>query len=326
MVFVFPFTPTDMQAAEAWLQWAIELGGCKTHEMILMPAKAIKEIDTMRELAGAAFENVSVLRDAEGIEGHPQGPNSCMRQAIWHCQVHNIGPWTFMEPDCIPRTSDWADQWEREYRAFSKPFMGEFRPASGVTPNYLTGNMVIPRDGLLIAPMLSRRGLSIDGIELAFDIVAANETLPNAHLTKLLQQVPKNPDGSSHSFPDVKSLELLRPGAVLFHPCKDGSLIERLREQKLAGCVSGLNVSPSRDVQERGALASRSALPPEGSTPSTAISDREQVLMDQLEEMKRELSQFKSAASPKRRTVSPAQLKGMQERMAKARAAKAAKK
>lgn len=197
-----------------------------------MPAKSLVAFDAVKDSAAMAFGNVSILRDAEGISGHPEGPNCMMRQALWHCHLANLGPWTFIEPDCIPLTTDWADAWEREYRAFGKPFMGELRPANGVTPDYLTGNMVLPADALIQAPMLARRGLSRDGVELAFDIVAAGQTLPKAHLTKLLQQVPKNPDGSSATFPDQSGLSILRPGAVLFHPCKDGTLIDRLLEQK----------------------------------------------------------------------------------------------
>lgn len=321
MIFVFPFHPGDKACAEQTLAWAVELGGCKGHSIILMPAKKVMEFDRIRQLAGTAFDAVSVLLDAEGIEGHPQGPNSMMRQAIWHMQTDNLGPWMFWEPDCIPRDAGFADRWQNEYLGFGKPFMGERRPAHDQTPDYLTGNMVLPKDALLLAPMLSRRGLSRDGVELAFDIVSASQTLPQAHLTKLLQQVPKNTDGSAHHFPDQASLSILRPEAVFFHPCKDGSLIERLREKrscsefvwhpdvvsmpvknediselgliqdlenlrreneilraellklKSVECVSGLNVSPSRDEQERDVVGIPTTLPPEGSTPSSTKTD-----------------------------------------------------
>lgn len=231
MVIVFPFHSGDSASALTWLSWIEELGGCKSHSIILMPAKGVNS-DAPKELAIRAFGSVSILQDAEGIDGHPAGPNSMMRQAIWHCQMASIGPWTFMEPDCIPLVPGWLDQWEMEYRAHGKPFMGELRPAHDVTPEYLTGNMVLPPTALTLAPMLARKGLSREGVELAFDIVSASQTLPQAHLTKLLQQVPKNADGSSITFPDFASLGIIRDGAVLFHPCKDGSLVKQLRARK----------------------------------------------------------------------------------------------
>lgn len=232
MYFLLPFHPGDQAAALKWVSHVHRLGCGHRHSLILMPARAVRDYAEVKSMALLAFANISILPDAEGITGHPQGPNSMMRQAAWHFQTSNLGPWTFCEPDNIPLTKDSFDVWEREYIHAGKPFMGEFRAASGIVPDYLTGNMVLPADPLIKAPMLGRRGLSVDGTELAFDLVAASQILPQAHLTKLLQQVPKNPDGSSHNFPDQQSLSLLRPGAVFFHPCKDGSLIDRLRERR----------------------------------------------------------------------------------------------
>lgn len=249
MIFLMPFTPLDKACAEQTLGWVNELGGCKGHSIILMPAKKVLEIVKLKELAAQSFDSVNVLPDSEGIEGHPQGPNSMMRQAIWYMQTAGLGPWMFWEPDCQPIGQGFADCWQNEYRGFGKPFMGELRPARDVTPDYLTGNMVLPKDALLLAPMLSRRGLSRDGTELAFDIVAASQTLPQAHLTTLLQQKPKNPDGTAHHFPDQASLDILRPEAVFFHPCKDGSLIQQLRD-RMSG-ARGLNVqSIHREIEE----------------------------------------------------------------------------
>lgn len=244
MILLTPFTPLDKACSEQTLAWVKELGGAKGHSLILMPAKKVRELDRLRELAAQSFDSVSVLPDAEGIEGHPQGPNSMMRQAIWHMQTAGLGPWMFWEPDCIPIAEGFADTWQREYHFGGKPFMGELRAASGVTPDYLTGNMVLPKDALLLAPMLSRRGLSRDGVELAFDIVAASQTLPQAHMTKLIQQVPKNPDGSAIHFPDQASLSILRSESVFFHPCKDESLIEQLRERR-SGSAKLATTSPA---------------------------------------------------------------------------------
>lgn len=232
------------------MAWTEELGAGRNHSIVLMPSKGVTDFQSIMDSAIRAFAKVDVLRDAEGIHGHPEGPNSMMRQAVWHMQTSNLGPWMFCEPDNILLASDALDIWEREYRAYGKPFMGEFRPAHDVTPDYLSGNMMLPKDALIIAPMLGRRGLSKDGVELAFDIVAASQTLPQAHLTKLLHQVPKPRDGEGHTFPDQASLNIIRDGAVMFHPCKDGSLVDRLRERKNGACVSGLNVSASRDAQE----------------------------------------------------------------------------
>lgn len=235
MHFLLPFHTGDQAAALKWVSHVHLLGCGKRHDIWLMPSKSVMDFEEIQLSAISGFKSWGVIRDAEGITGHPQGPNSMMRQAAWHFQTSNLGPWTFCEPDNIPLTEDAFDVWEREYIHAGKPFMGELRPASGVVPDYLTGNMVLPTDPLIKAPMLGRRGLSVDGTELAFDLVAASQILPQAHLTKLLQQVPKKPDGSSHSFPDQQSLSLIRPDAVFFHPCKDFTLQDRLREILIDG-------------------------------------------------------------------------------------------
>lgn len=300
------------------MRWVAELGGCKNHQVILMPAKDVADFEPIRENALTAFADVSVLPDAEGITGHPQGPNSMMRQAIWHCQMGNIGPWTFIEPDCIPRISTWADDWDREYRAYGKPFMGEKRTLTNPdgVHEYLTGNMALPKDALNLAPMLSRRGLSREGVELAFDIVAASQILQHAHLTKLLQQVPKNEDGSSISFPDHHSLKILRNGAVLFHPCKDGSLITRLREQRKIPQKQG-----ELDSSEAHNLASVGSNP----TPATP-SDRELELQAEIARLRTLIKPARTRGVPMKPKRTPAEQAKINERMAKARAGRKAKK
>jgi hypothetical protein len=231
---LLPFHKEALHIAEQWMSWAHELQCGRNHTMILMPTKGI-DFAKVEALARETFASVDILLDCEKITGHPAGPNSMMRQAAWHCQMEKIGPWMFCEPDNIPLVTDAFDRWEREYKAFGKDFMGCFRPAHDVTPDYLSGNMMIPLNVLAKASRLGRRVLSKDNVELAFDIVAAEQILPNAHFTKLLQQVPKNADGTSITFPDRKSLSIISPDAVFFHPCKDGSLIERLREAKSSG-------------------------------------------------------------------------------------------
>lgn len=303
MHIVFPFHKGALRNAEQWMEWAKELQCGRNHALILMPTVGI-DYAKVEELARETFASVEVVFDYEKITGHPQGPNSMMRQAAWHCQTAEIGPWMFCEDDNIPLFTDSFDRWEREYKAFGKDFMGCYRPAHDVTPAYLSGNMMCPKDVLLKASRLGRRVLSNEGVQLAFDIVAAEQILPQAHLTKLLQQEPKNPDGSSITFRDQKSLSLLQPDAVFFHPCKDGSLIQQLREQRGEGTSSGAhNAAPV------------SATP----TPATRTIDFEEYLaiVRERDELLRELNELKGRHLPVA-TVEPKTPSAASERMKKA--------
>jgi hypothetical protein len=287
MVIVLPFHSQALPQAELWMQWVKELGCGRNHSIILLHGKTC-DFSRVEALARESFASVELLPDAEDIKGHPEGPNSMMRQAVWHCQTSSIGPWMFCEPDNIALLADTFDRYEREYKGCGKDFMGSFRPAHDVTPDYLSGNMMLPKEALFKAPMLSRRGLSRDGVELAFDIVAASQILPLAHFTKLQQQVPKNSDGTSISFPDSASLSLLSPDAVFFHPCKDGSLIERLRERGRNGYEKAPIVTISGSPGTAGMASAE----------QTVAFSEYLAIVKERDELLREISALKSSIGP----------------------------
>jgi hypothetical protein len=100
-----------------------------------------------------------------------------------------------------------------------------FKDATGgLVPEHCTGNAIYPQETPSEAPRL------LVASDVAFDVYGAKEMLPKAHRTALIQHV-FNISGSPPTFPNQESLRLLQPGAVLFHRCKDMSLIARLRER-----------------------------------------------------------------------------------------------
>jgi hypothetical protein len=140
--------------------------------------------------------------------------------------ARKLGPWTFIEPDCIPLRAGWHDEWEADYQRGGKPFMGGVVEVPGV-PKHSTGNMVLPEDVAdwcisLMVPQIA----DIGGrkVELAFDIAAANDILPRHHETKLIQHVFRGP-----AFETAADLARIDPRACLWHSDKDGGLIRLLR-------------------------------------------------------------------------------------------------
>lgn len=229
MIVAFPYCAADRSRALAWLQWAAELGGCRKHEIILMPAKSAASFGSLVEAAGQVFGKVSLEDDYEGVVGWPQGPNSNILRLVCKMNHENIGPVLHLENDCIPLVPDWLDRIETEYFRVGKPFMGALVQPGDITPDHLTGNMVMPWNAVILAPMLGRHGIATGGEAVAFDIAAASQILPEAHFTKLIQQV-FNTDGKPPTFPNQVSLSIISPEAVLFHRSKDESLIQRMRE------------------------------------------------------------------------------------------------
>lgn len=218
----------DERITKEWMLWCAELGITGTHTLYLNPAKHIADSTEMVALAEKVFSKVVVRRDYEDLNKWPAGPNSAMRQACVFFETNQLGPFFFTEPDCIPLLAESFDLWEEEYRRGGKPFMGRLVPAfadssGGLVPAHCTGNMMCPQNSMAAAPRLTVAS------DVAFDVYAAREVLPKCHLTTLIQHV-FNTLGNPPTFPDQKSLSLLQPGAAFFHRCKDGSLIERLRE------------------------------------------------------------------------------------------------
>lgn len=255
MICAFPFHKGDKDRAKKWLEWVAEMGGCRSHSILLMPAKDTDAGDLL-PIARASWGSVDILPDGEGITGWPQGPNSNIRQLVWHMWAQHLGPVFHIENDCIPLVPDWLDQIAAEYQTAllaGRTFLGQVVRPSDSTPVHLTGNMVMPWDAAIQAPLLPQRCFATTGEELAFDITAAPQILPKAYDSKLIQQV-WNENGQPPTFPVGLSLCGIKPGAVLFHRVKDGSLIDRLREKR-TGSAS------HRDVKEEIAIFRETEVP-----------------------------------------------------------------
>lgn len=88
----------------------------------------------------------------------------------------------------------------------------------------MTGNAIYPRNLARVAPT----ALIIE--KTAWDCGAAHEIIPQAFFTIKIQHVYGN-----ETFPTWKEVErIVRTEAVLFHQSKDGTLIARLRERRIA--------------------------------------------------------------------------------------------
>ena len=231
----FPFHTGDWVSAVEWLRWTAELGGCSDHALFLHPAKNTKadSVDGLASTARNSWREVFVIKDYEGATGWPAGPNACMRQAAQFFYIRGERgkpePWAFVETDAIPLSASWLNRLEQEYREGKRPFMGARVEPVGDTPIHMSGVGIYPWDAMSYASGLTIPSLSDTGTELAFDIAAAEHILPKMKATRLIQHVLATPDGKNPTFPTVEELAIIHPEAVIFHRCKDGTLIDRLR-------------------------------------------------------------------------------------------------
>lgn len=266
MICLLNFCHKDRDQALNLLKWIGTLGGCKGHDLILQSSITAAANGLVSELELAAndlFDTITTrVTDIQDERGWPYSCNTAWVDAVMFMRYRPARPWLFakmenpagtpkwkeevaeaskrltvpwfwMEPDCVPLTKDWLDRIEVAYRECSvrksqpKYFLGgEVRQPE----HRMSGVGVYP-----CAVAQFTRGLPhLANNPAPWDQVLSQDFSSFVEYTPLIQNVWNKTVGDPNSaptFPDVASLSHLDPSAVLFHRCKDGSLIERLRER-----------------------------------------------------------------------------------------------
>ncbi len=295
MQVVLNFCHHDRDRALALLQWMGELGGCRGHDLLLSFNQHSARMglhDALVLEAQKHFDKVDVFTPYDEDErGWPMSPNHAWRHVVFWVREKIQKPWLWLEGDVVPIPLPdgriWINEIAAEYDLATKAgkyFLGDDVNVPG-SRRHCSGIAVYPAK----VAAFTRRLAHVD--REAFDMFFANEFLPHVQFTRLIQHLhhdPAHPETHAEgpTFPDAASLAMIRPEAVLWHRCKDGSLIDRLREKKNGVCVSGLNVTPVGTGEKSGApQATPTAVRdgPGGSTPPTPASEsREEKMQDAL--------------------------------------------
>lgn len=231
MLTCIAFCHRDSAAAANLLRWMFELDGQQSrHDLLLVAAHGLDPvlIAPVKEAGQAAFRNVYLVSTARSDERPwPYAPNTMFRCAASFIRQKFASPFWWHEPDCIPLCSRWLDALESEYHAARRPFMGS---VVNIPTRHLTGCAIYPRDPGGYNPRMMQAD------KIAWDCVAPHVTLRHTHHTDLFHHQWSDPTGAEvPTFPDRASLAIISPRAVVFHRCKDHTLIDRLREERAAG-------------------------------------------------------------------------------------------
>lgn len=164
-------------------------------------------------------------READGVKhADAAGPNSAFRQVASYFYENKLGAFFWCEPDCCPLKPDCFDKLETEYLeqvSLGKAYLGGFAPAP--VP-HLNGNLVAPQNAALLATLMLPMRSDDKTRDIAFDVAGAREILPQAHCTNLIQHLWRGPSFTSQEDFDTR----IRPDAVFYHQCRDGSLYKYL--------------------------------------------------------------------------------------------------
>jgi hypothetical protein len=231
-ITVVPFHNGDFPLALKSMNWQFEMQCPKRYDCLLAyDSKVIKQyIQQMQISAQRVFRTVDTFTyPAPPTNRWPQAANHAFA-AVARFMCHALKrPWFWMEPDLIPLCSDWLCQLQFEYDNCKKPMMGSIVPELG----HVNGTAVYPANFAELAPK------TIAAQTGAFDTNMKAETISFTHNAgHLMQHAWGVSGGQIHhilgpapSFKTVADVKRwVSPGAVTFHRCKDGSLINKLRE------------------------------------------------------------------------------------------------
>lgn len=238
MLVVLAFCEKDWQAAIDLFKWCAELDGqYLQHKLVLVAARELSQVinNAVFQAAHKVFPKTEMVRPLkEDLRGWPASCNTMFVTGYDYVRLTKKCPYLWLEADSIPLRPGWLDELEFEYSKCGKPFMGCIYDNPY---EHLTGVAVYPPNIEKFNPAIVNAGTE------CFDLVEAKRTIPHSHHTELYHHEWGDPD--AWTFPNIKSLDRIKPEAVLFHRNKDGTLIQRLREKRNNSFKSLLDVIPA---------------------------------------------------------------------------------
>lgn len=231
LLIVIPYCKKDIQTTIRLLNWIKDLGGCPDNDCLMVASRDAMQAKITPDARGV-FKSVREINppfDLKDESTHPIGPNWMFETAIK--AVNSDFLW--LEPDAVPLKQGWLQAIETEYASASA--IGRSILADVTELNDPRYPSKIP-SGVAVYPAAAK--LLYSSLQLnrrmAWDIQFANRVIPFVHRATSIQNIVNHNDPPSFSN-NGHSMKLsqLRPNAVLFHPSKDGSLIQLLNSERL---------------------------------------------------------------------------------------------
>lgn len=241
ILLTLPYCRKDSGLLAKCLAWMRELRpqGYRPHSCLLVADETVPYDDRLA-LKNSALEMFAAV-DAINVKIPPESqrwptaPNIMFASAARQIMECYRLPWLWFEPDAVPLVGDWLHTLADAYEACPKRFMGSLVPSDSqpdMPPVHLAGCAIYDPGAYV--------GLQpYTGTQRAWDIAAAGYTVPRAMNSPLMQHFWGKLDlaptfaltPTTISPPNTFSLDSLIPQAVTFHRCKDGSLIDLLRQK-----------------------------------------------------------------------------------------------
>lgn len=243
VVLMIPYSHKDAAQALRVLKWIRFMESKRKTSLAATTIVLVASLAASRmEVAASVSEEAKSIAGTihctlcdEYDKGWPGACNFMLAESLHLLEMMNLREDAFLlEPDAIPLYPDWWDSINNEwkFRKDGQEFMGNF--VNTEIP-HMTGIGVYGHNWRSVAPKL------VDVQDrLSWDNYAADQILPRAHITPLIQHIWRNPR--------ITDLAILEPAAVVFHQDKTGKLISLL-DQKYYDCeadrVTGYSSVPN---------------------------------------------------------------------------------
>lgn len=235
LTVVLPFCAKDRDRANDLVKWINTLGGCLKNDLIVVHSN-----DTRDDLVRMIWKSVTTIQPPFALpdESHPIGPNWLFETTLMHFyRSGGTQPFLWLEPDCVPTRKGWLEEIETEYRAALR--QGKRILARVTTLNdpkfparIPSGVAVYPGDAWKIYNRLQLNR------KVAWDVQFANDAMPHVFPSATIfsrmnrKRPPTFVKAKKPTDPEnALTLEMIPTATALFHPSKDGTLIEILRER-----------------------------------------------------------------------------------------------
>lgn len=232
MLVVLPFYSGDHDRMVKLLEWLalMDSDSLKHHEALLWCPYGT-QVKEMHELSLKSFGVSSWAGYGEIGGAYPMPQNNAWQQAARYLATIQKGPWLWMESDAVPTKPGWLDIIENAHKIGGKPFSGHVVTNKHMTDSHMTGVGIYPNSvyGHIENGLMAR--------SKPFDVVSGlmDGVLSKVHrINDLIQHIPEQ----DHHFDSRDCVDsILHPETVLFHKCKDGSLIDVLSGNKRSGGI-----------------------------------------------------------------------------------------
>jgi hypothetical protein len=226
--------------------WYKELDGKLDYDCFLCCDDTVV-IEPYVALAKTIFRSVGTIRYRRHKHSHwPFQQNNAFLNAAMAMSKQKE-PWVWIETDSTPVKRGWLKTLETEYLKGGKPFGGHWNPAT----NIFNGVAIYPpkishyAPKMLLAPLIDAKNQG-KPYQPPWDFYGSKEVFPHLHVMNNVMQHIWDVNGICPTFPDGdKVVEMVRPEVVIFHRCKDGTLMDRLRDPGRIGskarCLVGLD-------------------------------------------------------------------------------------